>query len=153
MPRLSGATPSEPFEEKSGSGLGQSIDEAVVSGSILAFSQLLSTGMDHLEAEVSKLKQQRKRSKQEEECVAIEDDLACQLQLLRPSKRVNQTHREYTHDTSVRTISKVSKPAKAKRKPGRVPPCRDTVPLPPATGMLLSSHSLLYPLCCFMLLM
>ena len=116
--------------------------------------------MDHLEAEVSKLKQQRKRRKQEEDSVALENDLDCELLLLRPNKKVNQAHREYTHDTSVRTVSTVSKTAEvnatagAKRKLGRVRPLgRDTMPLHTslATGMVLSSHSLLYPLCCFTL--
>ena len=107
--------------------------------------------MDHLEAEVSKLKQQRKRRKQEEDGVALENDLDCELQLLRPKKKVNQAHREYTHDTSVRTVSTVSKTAKAstvtaaggKKKLGRVRPLeldRDTAPFHSsvATGMILS---------------
>lgn len=91
--------------------------------------------MDHLEAEVSKLKQQRKRRKQEEDSVALGNDLDCELLLLRPNKRVNQTaDREYTHDTSVRTMSNVSKTANvttkagAKKKRGRAPLCQDTVP-------------------------
>lgn len=88
--------------------------------------------MDHLEAEVSKLKQQRKRRKQEEDSVALGNDLDCELLLLRPNKRVTQTNREYTHDTSVRTMSNVSNvntKAGAKKKRGRAPLCRDTVPL------------------------
>lgn len=102
--------------------------------------------MDHLEAEVSKLKQQRKRRKQEEDSVALENYLDCELQLrLKPKKRVNQAHREYTHDTSVRTVSTVSKASTAaggkKNWLGRVRSLdRDTVPLHSsvATGMILS---------------
>ena len=101
--------------------------------------------MDPLKAEVSKLQQQRKTErKQQEESLALENDLDCELLLLRPNKRVNQARREYTHDTSVRTVSKVSKTAKlkatsvAKRKVGRVPQHHDTMPLQAslATGMV-----------------
>ena len=96
--------------------------------------------MDPLEAEVSKLRQQRKKHRQKQDSVALENDLDSELLLLRPNKRGNQAQRVYTHDTSVRTTSKTAKfnttVSKTKRKRGRVPPPRDTVPLhTSATGV------------------
>lgn len=116
--------------------------------------------MDHIEAEVSKLKQQRKRRKQEEDSLALGNDLDSELLLLRPNKRVNRANREYSHDTSERTISKTAKAntkAGAKKMLGRVPLRRDTMPLHTSltTGWLVAieltlfvdTYVLLYTVC------